>query len=167
MTDKYLEDNILVDDVTRLASQSKVPLYERVGGRPVLERVHRIFYDKLYAHPWLGGFFNGIDQKKIENQQSDFIAQLIGGPKMYGGRLPHHAHAHIFITEELFNVRSGLLRDSLMEAHVPEKEREEWLLIDRSFKRAIVKQSPDTCVKRFVDEDIVVIEKPLAYSASS
>lgn len=85
---------------------------------------------------------------------------------MFGGRLPHHAHAHIFVTEELFLVRNDLLRDSLIEAGVPAKEREEWLNIDRAFKRAIVKQSPDACIKRFVDEDVIVIEKPLGLKAS-
>lgn len=166
MSNQYMEDNILIDEVTRNASKSSKSLYDRIGGRHTLEKVHKIFYDKLYGHPWLSGFFQGIDQIKIENQQTDFIAQLIGGPKMFGGRLPHHAHAHIYVTEELFLVRNELLRDSLIEAGVAEKEREEWLTIDRAFKRAIVKQSPETCIKRFVDEDIVIIEKPNGLKAS-
>lgn len=166
MSDHYLEDNMLMDEVTSNTQKSKRSLFERIGGRPTLERVHKIFYDKLYAHPWLKGFFEGIDQTKIENQQSDFIAQVTGGPKMFGGRLPHHAHAHIFVTEELFTIRNGLLEESLIEADVAQPERDEWLMIDRAFKRAIVKQSPEVCVKRFVDEDIVVIEKPLNFKAS-
>lgn len=80
--------------------------------------------------------------------------------------MPHHAHAHIFVTDELFLVRNNLLRDSLIEAEVPEKEREEWLALDRAFKRAIVKQSPDQCMRRYVDEDVVVIPNPDAHKAS-
>ena len=166
MSNQDTEDNFLIDEVTKNSTKSTQSLYDRVGGRPTLEKVHKIFYDKLYSHPWLSGFFMGIDQTKIENQQTDFIAQLIGGPKVFGGRLPHHAHAHIYVTDELFVIRNNLLRDSMIEAGVPEKEREEWLNVDRAFKRAIVKQSPDTCTKRFIDEDVVHIEKPLGYKAS-
>ena len=165
MSDHYIEDSILLDEVTK-STTSGQSLFERIGGRPTLEKAHKIFYDKLYAHPWLGGFFVGIDQTKIENQQTDFIAQITGGPKNFGGRMPHHAHAHIFVTDELFLVRNNLLRDSLIEAEVPEKEREEWLALDRAFKRAIVKQSPDQCMRRYVDEDVVVIPNPDAQKAS-
>lgn len=166
MSNRFIEDTILIDEATNNSLKTKQSLYERIGGRPTLERVHKIFYDKLYSHPWLRGFFVGIDQTKIENQQSDFIAQLMGGPKMYGGRLPHHAHAHIYINDELFALRSQLLQESIIEAKVPQPEREEWITIDRSFKRAVIKQSPEACVKRYVDEDIVIIEKPLNFKAS-
>ena len=160
-----LDENILTNDVTENATRGK-SLFERFGGRPTLEKVHKIFYDKLNQHPWLSGFFANIDQKHIENQQSDFISQLTGGPKIYSGRMPNHAHAHIYITDELFNVRSELLRQSLIEAGVPEKEREEWLKVDMAFKRVMVKESPRDCVKRYADEDVVVIDNPNSLKAS-
>lgn len=165
MSDKFLEDTLLINEVTASTTSGK-SLYDRIGGRPALERAHKIFYDKLYAHPWLKGYFEGIDQTKIENQQSDFIAQITGGPKEFGGRMPHHAHAHIFISEELFLIRNDLLRESLIEAEVPEKEREEWLNVDRAFKRAVVKKSLEQCQKRYVDEDIIIIPNPLGPMAS-
>jgi len=31
-------------------------LFDRLGGQRTLEKVHTIFYDKLYIHPWLGKF---------------------------------------------------------------------------------------------------------------
>jgi len=48
----------------------KASLFELIGGLPKLERVHKRFYDKVYAHAWLGCFFAGHDQKAIELRQS-------------------------------------------------------------------------------------------------
>ena len=165
MTKSFLEDTVLTDSLTSESSRGK-SLFERFGGRATLERVHIIFYEKLYAHPWLSGFFAGINQKLIENQQSDFFSQLTGGPKNYSGRMPQHAHAHIFISEDLFLVRHELLRDSLVEGRVTSPELEEWLKIDMAFKKVLCKQSPRDCEKRYVDEDIVIIPDPHSRSAS-
>ena len=41
-----MEDNTLLDEV---------------GGKPVLEKVHKHFYDELYKHPWLKNYFLHIE----------------------------------------------------------------------------------------------------------
>ena len=56
-------------------------LLQEVGGKPVLEKVHKHFYDELNKHPWLKNFFLHIDQKIIENQQTDFMNANMGGWK--------------------------------------------------------------------------------------
>jgi len=139
---------------------SKPSLFERIGGRPTLDRVHKIFYDRLYAHPWLGGFFAGVEQTHIEKQQSDFMSGAMGGPEAYAGRRPQDAHPHLFITEELFELRHQILEESMIEAGVPEDLRKEWLKIDGAFKRAIVKGSPAECSGRFPTEQVIAIPKP-------
>jgi hemoglobin len=159
MTNDYMIDQILVDDVTRSSVQGR-SLFERYGGRPTLEKVHRIFYEKLFQHQWLGPFFKDVNQQHIENQQTDFMSQLTGGPKVYSGRMPQHAHMHIFISEELFLTRASLLEESLIEAGVAEQERREWLRVDAAFKKVMVKQSPAECKQRYSDEPIFVIAKP-------
>ncbi len=165
MTKSFLDDLDLTDSLTSESSRGK-SLFVRLGGRPTLERVHKIFYDKLFVHPWLSGFFVGIEQKLIENQQSDFFSQLTGGPKNYSGRMPKHAHAHMFITEELYDVRHELLKESLVNAHVKSPELDEWLKIDMAFKKVLCKQSPGECEKRYVDENIIVILDPNFRKAS-
>lgn len=165
MNRSAIEDSMLVEDVTRESLNGK-SLFDRFGGRPTLDKVHKIFYDKLFAHQWLSQFFAGVNQTHIENQQSDFFSQLTGGPKNYSGRMPNHAHLHIYITEELYTTRNNILRESLEEAGVPEKEREEWLKIDLAFRRVMEKKSPADCVKRYADEDVVIIPNPLNRWAS-
>jgi hemoglobin len=112
-----------------------------VGGLPVLQQVHRIFYDKIYAHPWLKHFFAGHDQQAIEARQSAFMAVKMGGKVTYWGKQPKMAHRHLYITEEQFDIRHELLRQSLMEAGVSLPLAQRWLRIDAAFKRQIVKES--------------------------
>jgi truncated hemoglobin YjbI len=155
----YLKDNQLTDEISEASSKGQ-PLFHRLGGRSVIDRAHKIFYDKLFAHPLLKDFFDGIDQKIIEGQQSDFFSQLTGGPKIYSGRMPLDAHMHIFISEEQFELRHSLLASSLQEAGIAENECFEWLKIDKAFKATVVKKSIDDCRKRYYTDKIIAVQAP-------
>ena len=85
---------------------------------------------------------------------------LFGGPKVYGGRMPIDAHEHMYITEEIFEVRHELLLQSLKEAGIEEPEIEAWLAFDNAFKKVIVKQSPEQCNKRYTTDEILNFPKP-------
>ena len=63
-------------------------LLNEVGGRPMLEKVHKHFYDELYKHPWLKNFFLHIDQKVIEDQQTDFMVSNMGVEKFIPAACP-------------------------------------------------------------------------------
>jgi len=145
---------------TRTTAAAADSLFEQVGGREVLERVHRKFYDKVYAHPWLSRYFDGIDQTRIENQQTDFMSFAMGGPAVYIGGMVPERHKHMMVTEELFEVRSELLEQSLVEAGVAEDERAKWLKIDSAFKHAIVKKSRADCTPRYTGSAILDFLKP-------
>ena len=135
-------------------------LFDELGGMQGLERVHRIFYDKLLMHPWLKGFFDGVPRPHLESQQTEFMAGLFGGPKVYGGRPPATAHVHMFITEEVFFTRHILLEEALDEARVREDLKERWLDADMGMKRALVKDDISECEGRYKNEPIIAIEKP-------
>lgn len=135
-------------------------LYDELGGKPCLERVHKIFYDKLLVDPWLKGFFADNEQWHLEVQQTDFMMRLFGGPIVYCGRMPKYAHLHMFITEEVFMARHEILKDSLIQAGVAEDLRERWLAYDLGLKLALVKKTMSECKQRYKDEPIVFVEKP-------
>ena len=135
-------------------------LFDALGGRPTLERVHHALYNKLYAHPWLQHFFKNVRQEHQENQQTDFMTRALGGPAVFSGRLPRAAHEHLYITEEVFRIRHGMLEDSLKECAVPEELAKRWLYIDYCFMNAIIKESPDECRKRYTMDEIIVVAKP-------
>ena len=125
----------------------KQTLFDAVGGLPTLKKVHKIFYDKIYAHPWIGQFFIGHSQEAIENRQTIFMAEKMGGSIEYPGKEIEMVHEAMFITEELFSLRQSLLEDSLKEAGLAENLRERWKRIDGAFKKKIVKDSFDKFMK--------------------
>ena len=135
-------------------------LFDRIGGRPTLEKVHKIFYDKIYAHPWIGQYFKEIQQDIIEIQQTDFMSQAMGGPAIYCGKLPIAAHKHMFINLELFELRSQLLQDSIREVGLKKEEEEAWMKIDQAFKKGIIKNSLSDCQLRFNSDEIVNFSNP-------
>jgi len=130
-------------------------LYERLGGKETFIKVHKIFYDKAYADPWLHKYFTDKPQQVLESQQTDFMVQLMGGPKIYGGKSPKSAHQHIVITDELFELRSGMLSESIKEAGVANDLRQEWLDADRTFKRALEKKSEAECTQAYPGQPIL------------
>jgi hemoglobin len=134
--------------------------FDQVGGRPCLERVHNILYTKLFAHPWLKGFFAHTKREVVESQQTEFWMALMGGPAIYGGRSPRDAHVHMFLPAEAFAIRHALLGDALIEAGVAPHLRERWLAMDAKFERAIVNRSPDECHGRYRGEKVIVVPKP-------
>lgn len=135
-------------------------LFDELGGMPCLERVHRIFYGKLLAHPWLKEFFAGVPRAHLEDQQNSFMAGAFGGPRLYGGRPIDTAHEHMFITEEVFDLRHEILDQSLKEAGVRTDLRERWLVYNMKTKKALVKKSISECKGRYKTEPIIDIKKP-------
>ncbi|VAW92463.1 hypothetical protein MNBD_GAMMA23-434 [hydrothermal vent metagenome] len=134
-------------------------LYDRLGGKPTYVKVHKIFYDKAYAHPWLSQYFTDKPQELLENQQTDFMIQLMGGPKCYSGKSPKSAHQHILITDELFELRAKMLSDSITEAGISDKLKEQWLDADATFQRALVKTSEDECIRAYPTQPILNFSK--------
>jgi hemoglobin len=139
----------------------KQTLFDAVGGLPTLRKVHKIFYDKVYAHPWLGKFFAGHNQEAIETRQTQFMAGKMGGDVPYYGKEMKMAHRQMYITQELFDLRSRLLRESLQEAGVPEELARRWLKIDSAFANQVVKDSIESFYSwTWKYEKRVIIPKP-------
>lgn len=136
-------------------------LYEAVGGLPTLQKAHKIFYDKIYAHNWLGQFFAGHNQQAIEDRQTSFMAEKMGSPDRYLGKDLKMVHESMYITRELFDIRQGLLDESLKETGVEDELRERWLRIDSAFMQKIIKPS----IEAMYDNDWqykkpIIIPKP-------
>jgi hemoglobin len=136
-------------------------LFERLGGRITLEKVHKILYDSIYADNWMKNYFQYVEQKHIEEQQTDFMTKFMGGGEVFSGRMPAFAHEHVYIDLELYEYRHNLLIQALKEANIPEDLRKEWLNLDLSFKKAIIKKDVSQCKKRYAtDHDVLVFENP-------
>jgi len=135
-------------------------LFVRIGGFDTLKKVHKIFYDKAYEHDWLKLYFTDKPQTVLEDQQTDFMAQLMGGPKRYAGKTPKMAHQHIHITDELFKLRQHMLNESLLEYGLDDELRKEWMRADAALKQAVTKTSVDECQKAYPGQEILSFPKP-------
>lgn len=122
--------------------------------------MHRLLYTKLFANTWLSGYFVRSHREIVQSQQTDFWAQLMGGPKLYGGRSLRDAHVPLFLPAEVVAIRHRLLEEPLIEAGVAPELREKWLASDVSFERAIVNKSPDECHGRYRTEEVIVVPRP-------
>ncbi len=139
---------------------TKDEIFEKMGGRNILIKINKIFYDKVYKDPWLKLYFEQVPQQHIEDQQVDFMQKILGGQNLYVGKAPPAAHMHIFVSEELFDLRQKLLNEAFVEARTHPKMVEKWLAIDESFKKIIVKKSPEDCQGRFKTDPVLNFPKP-------
>lgn len=138
----------------------KKQAFEKLGGRNILMKINKIFYDKVYAHPWISQFFKDVPQDVIESQQTDFMTSTLGGGNVYLGKLPVPAHKHMFISEELFDLRQRLLNEALDEAQACEELKAKWNKIDEAFRSKLVKKSISECEKRFRSDEILFFKNP-------
>lgn len=131
----------------------------------LIRRVNERFYELVYEHPWLSGFFAGVEREHITAQQTAFMTGALGGPKEYRGRPPSHAHPHIFITDEVFDLRRELLVQALAETDAPAGLVQAWLRIDEAFRGSIVKGSPAECTGRWRTDTVIIVPDPRRRSA--
>ncbi len=142
---------------------TKQEKFAAMGGRESLIAINKVFYDKIYKHPWLKLYFEAIPQAHIEIQQVDFMQKVLGGENIYVGKSPSIAHDHMFITDELFEVRKQLLCEAFAETNAHPELIEKWLALDESFRRHIIKNSPEECKPRFKTDPILNFPNPENY----
>lgn len=79
---------------TNRAAQQTPTLYEWVGGKDALDRLIGTFYDRVKQDPVLGPVFAQMSPQHAAHV-SQFIAEVIGGPKVYSEE--HGGHAHMIV----------------------------------------------------------------------
>lgn len=125
-----------------------------------MEKVHKLFYDKVFAEPSLKPFFEGTDRQVIESQQTDFTASQMGGGIVFSGKTPQSCHQHMFITQEHFGLRNSFLRKTLQEFGLADDLVERWLGLSETFAKKIVKSDISECKTRYKTEKIITAPLP-------
>ncbi|MCO4781344.1 MAG: group 1 truncated hemoglobin [Candidatus Cloacimonetes bacterium] len=138
----------------------KIPLIQRIGGRETLQKVHKKLYDKLFAHPWLKLYFQESFRPQIEDQQTDFMTNAMGGFVLFVGKPPIPTHMNMNISEQLFDIRHNYLKNAILDCGVSEDLAKEWLKIDLAFKKAICKKDVSECEKRHKNDKIMDYPNP-------
>ncbi len=142
-------------------NQAKQNLYDAIGGLPTIQKVHKTFYDKVYADDWLKQFFADFDQQIIENKQTSFMGEKMSGPK-YLGKPLKQVHENMYISRDLFERRHALLGESLQEANIEPSYIERWLRIDNAFMKTVFKSSIESFYRdyTFPFKQRIIIPKP-------
>lgn len=135
-------------------------LLAAVGGREVIERVHRRFYTGIFEDEWLGRFFWGKNREALVTKQTDFMVACFGGENRYQGETPAIAHMHMFITDEAANYREHLLHRAILAEGVSEESAARWMAVESAFRKAIIKKDISECVVRCVGQMPVKATKP-------
>jgi nitric oxide dioxygenase len=135
-------------------------LLKAVGGREVIERVHRRFYTTIFEDEWLGRFFWGKNREALVKKQTDFMTACFGGENRYEGETPAIAHMHMFITDEAADYREHLLRQAILAEGISEAITDRWMAVESAFRKAIIKKDIGECVVRCVGQRPVKAPKP-------
>ncbi len=133
---------------------------EAIGGEQMITRVHQRFYDVIFEHPWLGQFFSGKPKVTLIIKQTQFMLAAFNGPNNYLGDTPAFIHMHMYITDEMSDLRSQILKDAILAEGLSESMAEHWLAVDNAFRASIVKKSVNECVLKCRGQIPIVAEKP-------
>jgi len=140
-------------------------LLREVNGFEGVQKVHQNFYDVLFDEPWLGQFFYGKAKDVLIDKQTQFMVAAFGGENQYQGDTPAFIHMHMFITDEMSDLRQKILRQAILDEGYSIAVAEHWLRVDDSFRESIVKQSVDDCVLKCQGQMPVVVKVPAGYVA--
>jgi len=110
---------------------------ERIGGEEGLERLIRLFVDRVFADFIIGYQFEGRDKERIVRHETEFASAHLGGVQVYAGRPLVSAHRPLKINRGHFRRRLAILRTVLSEQGIAEDVIERWVAFERQFERAI------------------------------
>ncbi len=138
-------------------------LLAAIGGEEMVRRVHLVFYDAVFDDPWIGQFFFGKPKSLLVDKQTEFMVSAFGGPHRYQGATPAVVHMHMFITDELSDLRERFLRRAILSQGLSEEIADRWLAVDRLFRPAVVKRSIEDCTLTTMGQSPIVAVKPEDY----
>ena len=144
--------------------QNNLDLLNAIGGEKVIHQVHQRFYDVIFAEPWLGQFFYGKSKPALINKQSQFMIAAFGGENHYLGDTPAFVHMHMYITDEMLTLREQILRQAIIDEGLSQQIADQWLNVDQSFRRSIIKKSKTDCVMKCLGQMPITAKKPPDYS---
>lgn len=119
--------------------------FELLGGEPVLRPIIDRFVDRLFDDPMIGFFFRRADRARIKEKEYEFAAAHLGADVRYTGRNIAEAHAAHRIMGGQFARRLTLLKQTLIEADVPESVMEHWLAHTERLRPVVTRDAGGHC----------------------
>lgn len=117
-------------------------LWEALREGALLSEILTDFYTRVYADPRLSPFFKNVTKQRLTEKQYAFLKRTITGELCYFGDRPRNAHHWMVISNELFDYRNELLRQTALEHGLGEAWLQRWAAIEEAYRPDIVKETP-------------------------
>jgi hemoglobin len=99
-------------------------LFDRVGGFGFLSKVVLDFYDRVLDDEVLAPYFADTDMRRLIDHQTKFVAYLMDGPASYSDEHLRLAHARLGIDTTSFERMIGVMRATLEDFGMRERDVE-------------------------------------------
>lgn len=130
------------DPTTTTPTTDDRPLYDRLGGLPVVTFLAKTLVQRAMLNPTIGHIWNHKTQSEVQEEITSFVEFLgdhWGGPHTYTGRDMATAHRGMGVTEEYWTALfDEIVTPAYAEFGLPEREAKEIDEFLRSFKDVVV-----------------------------
>ena len=119
-------------------------LYERLGGTYGIAGAVDVLADRLYdnasanRNPHVQAFHLGMGHAGFKFLVTAWSIEQTGGPSCYPGRDMRESHAHLFVSQEEFDIVSGEIAATLYHVGVPQPEHGEFMAIIERYRSMVV-----------------------------
>ncbi len=119
-------------------------LYERLGGTYGIAGAVQALTARLYENasanrnPHVQAFHSEMGHAGFAFLVTAWSIEQTGGPVCYPGRDMRESHAHLFVSEEEFNIVYGEIAATLYHVGVPHQEHHEFMEIIESYRSMVV-----------------------------
>ena len=113
-------------------------MFERYGGFANVSKVVMAFYDRALDSDTVGVYFEDTDLKALIDHQTQFIAQVMGGPEVYTNEVLQGVHARLGITEAAFDEMTSILGETLQDFEFDRSDIDQIIKDLRSRRQYIV-----------------------------
>ncbi len=97
---------------------SKVTLYETLGGEAAFETAVEIFYNKVLSDDLIKDYFAETNMTQQKKHQKNFLMMACGGPNLYQGKDMRSAHIKMNLQDVHFDAVVNHLVSTLKELNV-------------------------------------------------
>jgi hemoglobin len=116
-------------------------LYSRLGGYDAIAAVTDDFLGRALADPKIVPFFQGLEPRDLQRVRQHVVDQLCnatGGPCFYPGKDMKTTHEPFEIDNDVWNAFTGHFNETFAKFKIPERERNEMVVIIASLRSSIV-----------------------------
>ena len=118
-------------------------LFEKYGGLTTISALVHRFYEHVLDDERVSHFFDGTNMERLISHQTEFVAQVLGGPATMVGRDLGKVHAKLRISDEDYSIVGAHLQTAMEELGVEADDVATVMGIIESVRAVIVAPKPE------------------------